>query len=164
MTNNWKLEVRNWKLLPGFTLAELLVTMFIFVTLVGIATISLTGARQRTSLNTTLEILVGDMKHQQLRSMVGDTHGGTTPDTYGIHFNTANYVLFQGTTYSAVSPTNFTVNLGDSIQIIGTPSDIVYQRVSGEVTAAGSIQVQDIVGKAQKTLQFNRYGVVTAIN
>ncbi len=150
--------------LPGFTLAELLVTMAIFATLVGIATINLVGARQRASLNTSSEILIGDLRQQQLKSMIGDTEGRANPDRYGIHLGTNDYTLFHGNTYNSGDASNFTVELGDNIQFVGTYSDLIFARVSGELSAGGSIILEDNTTNTQKTLQYNRYGVITDVD
>lgn len=148
----------------GFTIPELLVTMTIFVTLVGIATINLAGVKQRASLNTTSEIFIGDFRQQQLKSMMGDTEGRSEPDGYGIHFNSDSYTLFHGDNYSAGSPSNFTVELGDNIKFLSIPSDLIFSRVSGELSSNGSIVLIDDTTNTTKTLEYNRYGVVTDVN
>lgn len=156
-------KYRNIYYLPGFTIAELLVTMAIFVTLVGIATINLVGAKQRASLNTSIDILLGDLRSQQLKSMIGDTEGRVAPGLYGIHFGSYDYTLFHGNNFDINAPSNFTVKLGDNVQFINPPSDLIFARVSGELANGGSILLRDNTTNTTRTLQYNRYGVVTNV-
>ncbi len=164
--NNGKWQVANgkWKSQSGFTLAELLIAMAIFATLAGIATMSLVGAKQRTSLNTSIETLSADLRQQQLKSMVGDTGGRATPDQYGIHFGNSEYTLFYGSTFNLLEGSNFTIQLGDNITFVSSPSDLIFNRVSGELSSGGDIVLRDNTTKATKTLQYNKYGVVTSVN
>jgi prepilin-type N-terminal cleavage/methylation domain-containing protein len=160
--SNYKLSSKN--LFRGFTIVELLVTMSIFATLVGIATINLVGAKQRTVLNTSIDILIGDIRQQQIKAMLGDTEGRSSSDKYGIHFSTTSYTLFHGSSYNSSEATNFTIQLGDNCQFFNSPSDIIFDRVNGEVAAAGSVVLRDNTTKTQKTVQYNLYGVITSVN
>lgn len=150
--------------MKGFTIVELLVTMVIFATLIGLATINLAGAKQRTSLNTSVEVLVNDLAQQQLKAMTGDTEGRSSPDLYGIHFNNNKYILFHGTVFNSSDTSNFTVNLGDNITFTQNFPDVIFQRVNGETGTSGSITLLDNTTKTQKSINYNRYGVVTGIN
>ncbi len=148
----------------GFTFTELLVTMFLFVTLLGLVTISLVNAKQKTELNNQIEILISDIHQQRLRSMVGDAAESSAPRTYGIHFAETSYILFSGNVYDANSPSNFSVNLGDNIKVTNAPQDLIFLRVSGEVGSNGTITLQDVVSQTTKTLEYNRYGTIVDVN
>jgi type II secretory pathway pseudopilin PulG len=148
----------------GYTLTELIIIMGLFALLIGISAINLVGAKQHSSLNTTVEIFVGDIGQQQLKAIIGDSEGGVSADTYGIHFNTTDYVLFHGANYNVNDPTNFKINLGDNIQFNGSYNDLIFQRVSGELTSGGSIVFQDKTTNVQKTILYNIYGIITSVN
>src|SRR5687768_9752938 len=79
----------------GFTLIELMLVIAIIASLMGITTMSLTGAQQKSSMNATLGIFISDIRAQQLKAMVGDTEGRATSDTYGISFQSTKYTLFH---------------------------------------------------------------------
>src|SRR5258708_9123759 len=96
----------------GFTLVELMITMGVFIILIAIATPNLLGARNQVQVNTGVQTVIADIKNQQLRSMLGETQGRTTTDTYGIHFETTTYTLFHGASYSLADTTNSLVPLG----------------------------------------------------
>lgn len=148
----------------GFTMVELLVVMTIFVTLVGIASINLVGAKQRTSLNTSAEILIGDFRQQQMKAMIGDTEGRASADKYGVHFETDSYTLFNGSVYNPADTENFNIELGDNISFSNLPSDVIFERVNGQTGSANTIVLRDNTTNTLKTIQYNVYGVVTDVN
>ncbi len=154
----------------GFTLIEVLVVLSVLITLIGLTTISLLNANRQTSLSTSIDSFVTDLKQQQLKAMVGDTEGRTQADSYGVYFGTDSYTLFHGA-YSSSDPTNFTVALGGNIQfsaVLFPSSQIIFLKGSGEVSnyasSSSTLVIRDIVNNRQKTITVNRYGVVTDIN
>lgn len=151
-------------LLSGFTIPELIVAMGVFMILASLATISVVGVKQRTSLETTVNILISDIKQQQLKAMIGDTEGRGVRDDYGIHPGTDAYVLFHGSTYDVGTSGSFTVNLGDNVYFTSGP-DIVFLRRSGEVSGGDtSLTLRENTTGTQRIINLNRYGVVTSVN
>jgi type II secretory pathway pseudopilin PulG len=156
--------------LKGFTLIEALIVMSIFIILAGLTTINLLNAKHQSSLSTSIDTFISDIKQQQLKAMIGDTEGRTTSDNYGIYFGATSYTLFHGT-YSTSEPTNFSIPLGDNIQFTNVKfpgSEIIFLRGSGEINSydsnSSTITLKDILNNSEKTITLNRYGVVTNIN
>ncbi len=153
----------------GFTVIELLVTMAIFVTLLGLVTMNLTSAQHKATIATTVETLLADLGQQQIKAMIGDTEGRTTSDTYGIHFETTSYTLFHGT-YSQSQASNFLLDVPDTQEITTefTNDAIVFEQGSGEIASYDenndTITVEDITTGEQKVIELNRYGVVVGLN
>jgi prepilin-type N-terminal cleavage/methylation domain-containing protein len=149
----------------GFTLVELLIGITIFATLAGIATISLSKASRSASLNTTISSLLTDIKQQQLKAMIGDTEGRSAGSNYGVYFNSSSYTLFHGN-YTAGDATNFTIQLPGNMQFTTTNVQLTFANGSGSLAAgsATAVTIRDTTNSSQKTIQFNTYGVVTAIN
>lgn len=133
------------------------------MSLLGIVTINLVGVKQQTSLRTTVNLLVSDLKEQQLKAMVGDTGGRSTADSYGVHFNTDSYVLFHGTSYNSSDTANYTVSLGDNVTVI-SGNDIIFSQVSGEIGSPVTIVLKENTTKTQRTISLNKYGAVTGVN
>lgn len=150
------------KRLYGFTLVELLVTIGLLGLLIGLTTISLISVQRRVTLSSTITTLISDLKEQQTKAMTGDT-GGVSKNSYGIYFDTNRYILFRGASYSSADPSNFAVDLAN-IDFANPGTSIVFARISGEIAAASNITLTDITNNQQKTIQINRYGVVTAVN
>ncbi len=147
----------------GFTLVELAVVTGIIVTLLGFITITLVNSQQKVSLAATSEILVAELKQQQLKSMIGDTEGRATSGDYGIHFDQNRYVTFHGSTYLSTDTSNSTFNLESNMQFNNPPFDVIFSRLSGESTAPIIIELQDNTNSKLKRIYLNRYGVVIQV-
>lgn len=158
----FSLQMEN--LSRGFTFTELVIVLAIFATLLSVITVSLIGIKQRSALNTSIDIFINDMRQQQLKAMIGDKESSSTTDTYGIHFATNSYVLFKGSVYDANDSQNFTINLGDNIQFVGSLPNLIFERVNGELGSSGSIPFKDMTTNSQKALQYNKFGIITAVN
>jgi hypothetical protein len=136
--------------------------MGIFAVLASLSTLNLSKAQHGSSLNSTVDILVSDLKRQQYKAMAGDTEGRGTPSAYGIYFDNNRYILFHDT-YNPSDSANFEVKLDGTLSL--TPnSEIVFAKGSGEISGPTSITIADTVTSSQKTLTINKYGVVTAVN
>lgn len=146
----------------GFTLVELVVVISIIVTLLGFITISLVRSQQSASLTSVEEILLADLKQQQLKAMIGDTEGRETSDQYGIHFDPNKYVLFHGT-YSAEETSNSVINLDNNMQFNSPLSDVIFSRISGEISPAVIIELQDNTNSKLKRIYLNTLGVITQV-
>lgn len=160
--------MKHFSLQRGFSLAELLIVICIILILLSLATINFTRVERKTTLTSTLETLITDLSHQQIKAMSGDTEGRTTTDMYGIRFNATSYILFHGT-YSAGDSSNFTISLPTAQQIITSPgNETVFATGSGELVglsqSATSITLRDTATGEQTTIQLNRYGVITGVN
>jgi prepilin-type N-terminal cleavage/methylation domain-containing protein len=124
----------------GFTLIELIIVMSIIGILLGFSTINLSRSQQSASLNAVEQILLSDLRQQQLKAMVGDAEGRAASDSYGIHFDSNKYVLFHGT-YSEGEPSNSVINLDSNMQFNNPEYDIVFSRLSGEIAGAAVIEL-----------------------
>lgn len=149
----------------GFTLVELVVVTSIIITLLGFITISLVRSQQGASLTSVEEILLTDLKQQQLKAMIGDTEGRATSDSYGIHFDTNRYVLFHGV-YSAEETSNFVINLDSNIQFDNPGTNVAFKKISGEITddSISNVVLKDTTNGNTKTITVNKYGVITGVN
>ncbi len=149
----------------GFTLVELGVVIGILATLLGIATISLSGAQQKASINTTVQTIISDMKQQQIKAMIGDTEGRSTTDSYGIHFESNQYILFHKE-YLMGDSTNFAIDLAQNFQFESPGTNVIFQKISGEISAdsISSITLLDTTNGNKKTITINKYGVIMGIN
>lgn len=153
----------------GFTLIEIIITTVIFVTLLGVASLNLLNSRDSASAENALNVIVNDIKSQQNQSIIGST-SGTSPSEYGVYFETNQYTLFKGSSYSPSSNTNHIIPLDPSLSFssIGFPSGaVIFARGSGEVQnfSAGqnTITLLSTNGGESKTMRINKYGVIDSI-
>ncbi len=145
----------------GFTLVELAVVTSIIVTLLGFITISLVRSQQGASLTSVEEILLADLKQQQLKAMIGDTEGRPTSDPYGIHFDSNKYVLFHGT-YSAEDASNSVINLDSNMQFNNPNFDVIFSKLSGTASAT-IIELKDNTNSKLKRVHLNTLGIITQV-
>jgi len=133
-----KIKNQKSKIKNGFTLVELIIVMSVMGILMAIATVALPSLRQRATLHAATDTFIADIKQQQIKAMVGDTQGIGAASAYGFHIDTNKYVLFRGTTYSALDPSNFQVNLPSNMQFVNTGWDIVFSTMSGQIEPANT--------------------------
>ncbi len=154
----------------GFTYIEVSVVMSIMLVLLTLAIGSITGIRQKVTLNSSIDAMTTDINEQQLKAMVGETEGRSSHDAYGIYLRTSDYIFFHGLNYVASDPYNFTVQLNGGVQISSVTfpgSKIVFDSRRGELVGftAGNntfILRQGTSGE-QKTITINRYGTISSI-
>lgn len=156
--------VRNPQSQKGFTLIELIVVLAIFSIILGIITINLFRTHEQTTLGTTVELLITDLKQQQIKSMSGDTDITTIAKPHGIYFTSTSYTLFTGDTYTANNPTNTVIELPPTVTITTLPSTnpIIFAHASGTLTSATSF----VIGGSsdQQTVHLNTLGVIYSVD
>lgn len=154
----------------GFTLIELIIVMIVFMTLLGLASINLLNSQDTVNIESSMNVLINDMKSQQNQAMIGST-SGQTPEEYGIYFEPTQYTLFKGSAYSSSSPTNHVIELSPSLlfSTITLPSEtIVFSRGDGEfenfVDGQNSITITNTNGGESRTILINRFGTIDQAN
>jgi len=153
----------------GFTILEVILAMSVLMILLGIATINLLGAANKTYQTTTAQTLYVDLRTQQIKAMNGDTEGSGATGAYGVYFQPKQYIMFRGNAYSPANPTNFAVKIPDDINftnILFPNSQIIFASGSGAfanfANGQNSVVVTNVEGLGQKTVTLNRFGVVTS--
>lgn len=133
--------------MKGFTLVELLLVMGIFAILAAFTTINLIQPQTKSSLDSTINMLIADLKQQQVEAMIGEA-----ASQFGIQFNPDSYTILKD---------DFTVSLDNTLSLSNNfpSSQIKFNKRSGEVENTGSITITDSGGNA-KTINVNKLGVV----
>lgn len=154
----------------GFTLIEILTVFAVTVILISLSVVSLSQVRESASTDSALEVLLSDIKLQQTKSMTGDTFGQATTLPFGIYFTSTSYTLFNGNSYSAGDPTNFTIPLSGDLQftsITFPSSQIVFEKGSGEITGftngSNTVTLTNTVSNKNTVITLNKYGVFTSV-
>ena len=122
----------------GFTLPELLIVMGVLAILTTLATVNLLRPQHQASTVAAVNILMADIRQQQLKTMLGDTEG----------FN------------------NFSVTLEPPFQVSTTfpNNQIVFQAGSGEVAGTNTITITNPNSQTSTTLTINRYGTIESVD
>ena len=153
---------------PGFTLVEILIIMGILAILFTISSLNLSNTVPQNALTNATELLVADLKQQQLSALTGNTEGQSVNSNYGIYFTTQKYTLFRGSTYSVGNTSNYNVPLDDiDTSTTAAGSIIVFEKNSGQilnfVPSGNTITLtHNNIGKTS-TITINKYGIIESI-
>ena len=148
----------------GFSLIELIMVMSIMATLIGLITINLVNSQQKASLHSTAQTFISDIRQQQIKAMIGDSEGRETADSYGVHIDPDQYVLFHGAAYTAGDSSNLEISLPTNMRFVSPGGNVIFSRIGGEISVEASVEMQDTTNNNTRTIQLNQYGVVTEVN
>ena len=150
---------------------EMLIVISITTTLFGIVAFNLLRAQGSSSEQSNLNNLVSDIREQQTKAMTGSTEGRINSSNYGVYFLSDRYVLFNGNSYNATEPTNYTIELPEDIEIVSTTlpgNTLLFSVLSGEIVGytdtSNSVIFKSLSINEQTVITLNRYGVITGMN
>lgn len=162
--------MRNQNSRQSFTLIELVIIMAIIALLSGLATVSLLNIYKTNSLTANLDVLLVDIRSQQLKAMMEDTDGAPASIPYGIYFEPSRYILFRGSSYLPGDPFNFSVLLNTDLNFVNInlpASSLIFTPLAGELSAfvngLDTVTLKDTQGSEEKTIKVNRFGVINNI-
>ena len=126
----------------GFTLIELLITIAVLAILAASVFVSYQGASARFELKTQSFKTLDVLNLARTRTV-----GSLESSNYGVHFETTQYVLFKGTSYSASDPNNVVYALPSTVEIsnitlAGGGADAVFDRLSGKTSQSGTFRMR----------------------
>lgn len=129
----------------GYTLLELLIIVAVTSILAGLAYTSFVAFSRNEALNAgTASIVAG------LRDARAKTLASVDGSQYGIYIEPTRYTLFKGALYDAQSGFNTVSEFNSYIKASSTLTSIVFQRVTGNTTASGTIDVYLNTDHSQK--------------
>jgi prepilin-type N-terminal cleavage/methylation domain-containing protein len=154
----------------GFTFIEVVVAMGIVAILLSLTYYSTFTAQHKSTIVAATDLLINDLKQQQLKAMSGDTAGSTTAADYGVHLEATSYTLFRGSVYNQSNSANFVVPLGGTLVNLANTlpaSAAAFARGSGEVdglpSGTASLTIRDTVTGETRIITINQYGTITAV-
>ncbi len=151
----------------GFTLIELMLVMGIISVLMVISSLLLLNLIPRASLKSQTEILVSQVRSQQLKAMSGTAYNTEEPSIFGVYIEPQSYTLFRGLVYDPLAEDNYQMTVDEPIQLSTTfPSQqIIFAAGSGEILnfdpANSSITIHNTQNSESTVINFNQYGVIT---
>lgn len=126
----------------GFSAIELLIAIGIVTLLGALILVSALGFRARRDVSIVAQEIVTTLRRAHARTMAAEGGG-----QFGVHFEATKYVLFSGATYDPAAPSNEGKMLPGNLEIslislAGGGSDVVFSKVSGRTSAAGTIEIR----------------------
>lgn len=151
----------------GFTFVEVVIVMGLIGILIAILSTTLFRSQQSASLDTAAQLLVSDIKKQQIFAMSGDTASPGVFIDYSIRFDPHQYTLYPGSVYVASNTLNIVVPVEEPLHIVSATVSaqvVTFARLSGDVrnfsSADGTIVIQNDQTNQQKQIVLNRRGVI----
>jgi prepilin-type N-terminal cleavage/methylation domain-containing protein len=134
----------------GFTMVEITIVLGIIALLFSIASINLSNTYPKSSLKDAAELLIADIKQQQLESNAG------------IYFANEKYILFSGSSYNASNSSNYNV-LQDEINFTSTAPGSTIVFIGGTLPTGYTITLTQNNTFDTVTISLNKYGIVESI-
>lgn len=148
----------------GFTLVETLVAIAVLVLLATVISSGLASFRESAALDQAV-----DETLEFLREARSKTLASEGASSYGVHFAPAAVTMFQGWVYSPSNPTNTVVQLPalveiSSITLSTTTASVVFERLTGESPAAGTVTFRTTRSAKTRQIQVLPSGVAVALS
>jgi len=126
----------------SFTLVEVLTIVGILIVLAAISIPAFRFFQKESNLNNSIEEIINTLRLAQNKTLASE---GAIQ--YGVHFETGEYVLFNGTTYNPSATDNEIHNLPKSVEIYeieltGGGSEVIFDRVTGTTNQFGEVSLR----------------------
>lgn len=162
---NHKSTILNPKFFTGFTLIELIVSMGIFMLIVGFSGLAYLNIQKSTDLTNQTTQLISSFRQAQALAIGGQTLDDASNTNVGIHFEEDSYTIFIGSSYDPNNTSNIITNLPNQIAInyILPSANLLFTARTGEINVFDSAKnIITIIHQdgQSKTINFNRLGIV----
>jgi prepilin-type N-terminal cleavage/methylation domain-containing protein len=141
----------------GFTLPEVLISIAVLTIIGAIGITAFYGARDSKNLD-----IITDGIDSVLEQAKADAIAGKNAANFGVHFDTASYAYFSGSTYTAGAATNKVVNLPGGWRLATssalTSSAIIFTHLTGTAVATGTITISKISNNSTSTTRYITVG------
>ncbi|MBX4198175.1 prepilin-type N-terminal cleavage/methylation domain-containing protein [Candidatus Parcubacteria bacterium] len=144
----------------GFTILELMIVMGILglLSYITITTFSLFNTTQ--ALNRDVQLIVTSLEEARSKTISSDDSS-----QYGIHFATTTITLFKGSSFNSADPLNQivflnTTNRVSAITLAGGVKDVIFSRISGDVSGSGTVVISSARASSTKTVTIYATGIV----
>lgn len=151
----------------GFTLVEMLFSMVILGILFSLIVSNLTNVIPQALSRSAAEIVIADLREQQMKAMTGYESVSGGASDYGVYFEADRYVLFTGSSYQVDHPENFSVELQTGLifdPVTLPDASVVFANSSGENLNYSAdnhlITIANPSTGEQSTISINQLGVL----
>jgi Tfp pilus assembly protein FimT len=120
----------------GFTLAEIVVTTSILVTLSTLSIVAFISYSRKEALDRNVYMIVSTLR--DARSKTLSSVGGSQ---YGVRIDSDRFTFFKGSSFVSGVSTNREFHFGSTIIATTTVPEFVFYRVTGTVATSGVIRL-----------------------
>ena len=140
----------------GYTVMELLVVIAVLAILAGLSMAGFSNFSKKEALDAGATALIAGLRDARAQTLA--SVGGSQ---YGIHVSTTTFSFFKGSTYDAGSPSTSVFKFSSYVRASSTLSDFVFQRITGNSVASGTIDVYMASDPSiKKTIQVEATGII----
>lgn len=140
----------------GYTLLEIMMVVAVTSILAGISYASFAAFSRNEALDAGTASIVAGLRDARARTLAS-----VDGSQYGIYIEPTRYTLFKGAVYDAQSGINSVNEFSSHIKASSTLTSIVFQRVTGNTIASGTIDVYLTTDHSQKnTISVTLTGLV----
>lgn len=140
----------------AFSLPEIVVTVAVLGAIAGLSFVPLSSFSKRQALDASTRALVISLRDARTSTMasVGDSR-------YGIRVTATSSVFFRGASFSSVETSHLVTVLSSLVRASSSPQDFVFERVTGNSSASGTIELYLASDPAtKKTVRVHGTGLV----
>ena len=135
--NKYRVNIRKFQ--SGFTVIEILISVFIIGLLAALSVAPFVSLNKSQALDKAALLAISVL--DEARSL---TLASKNSSRYGAHFEDSQIVLFTGSTYSAVATDNQinpinSIILISAISLAGGGSEVIFDRLTGATSQYGSV-------------------------
>ena len=126
---------------------ELVIVIGLLTAIVGISMLASIDMYRAHLFRGDRDMLISVLQKARSRAMNNICLGSGCSDgkSHGVHFESGEYVIFQGTSYSAPDPLNERFSVNDNVVISGL-LNVVFSQLSGDAAPEGDITIADDAG------------------
>ncbi len=141
----------------GFTLIELVIIICILVLIIGFSASSFNLLNKSQALNKSVDFVATVLR--QARSLTLSSKNITQ---HGVHFDTYEIVLFEGSTYipgaatNTIFPLNHLVRTAD-VNLVGGGREVIFDRLTGDTAQSGTVGMH-LISNPSSSMTINIYG------
>jgi len=126
----------------GFTLIEMTISFAILSILFVLGMTSYIRSQNDVNLKTAINNIVSTLDIAQSRTI-----SSLNSSAYGVHFESSDYTIFKGSTYSATSTDNIVYTMPSNVEVgtlslSGGGSDVLFDQLTGNTDNYGSVEVR----------------------
>jgi|GEM_PF-250646 len=133
--------LKNRRLLTGFTLLEIVISIAILILIASAASVSFSNSRNVRELTTASQNVLSILRTTQSKTLAGEENS-----QWGVHIEQTQVILFRGATYAGAGfteayPLPSTIEIAN-VALLGSGSDVIFKRIEGTTDETGTFELR----------------------
>ncbi len=139
---------------------EIALVITIMAVLIGLASTYYSNLQIKADINSQ----ASNIAHS-LRLASSSAASGLNDNDHGIHFENSSYTIFEGNVYDSEDPSNFEIDLPESMRINSISlneggSNVIFSKIDGETPNYGAVSLNSPAINRTITIIINQNGTI----